>query len=175
MVYERLERVQRRCQRENLKMAPMMEVTIPVTVTGNRNGSWSFSGDLEGYLHQGMFSREIEASKIPKRWYRYAFPSSPHGFLSFNSFSIHIFVRSISVGWIGSGIGALKSCFWEVCGVHQWYLKAILGLQESEYAICTNPMSTGLQKHLAFSWGKHIAYLCNMQQNRSVLNLIITA
>ena len=23
-------------------------------------------------------------------------------------------------------------------GVHHWYLKAILGLQESEYAICTN-------------------------------------
>ena len=103
------------------------------------------------------------------------FPLLHTNFWGFNSFSIHIFVRSISVGWIGSGIGALKSCFWEVCGVHQWYLKAILGLQESEYAICTNPMSTGLQKHLAFSWGKHIAYLCNMQQNRSVLNLIITA
>ena len=55
--------------------------------------------------------------------------------------------------------------------MHQWYLKAILGLQESEFAICTKHTCslTGLQKNLALSEGKHIFW---MHGKRSVLNLI---
>ena len=34
--------------------------------------------------------------------------------------------------------GSIKKLLLRGGGVHHWYLKAILGLQESEYAICTN-------------------------------------